>query len=345
MFSKAHEVLVAEVSNLRAYLETTYAMRGVISDIQQTSEPTSIEFDLAAIKSAAPHATRWRVLEHTLIIGRLYAIYESFFESQLSEWIDFLTKNYRFHQLPQKIVDSYPHGFANIVGMLPSARYPQLNTKDLISSYHGALSGKRNYYLFPECLTHHKNNLRWSDLHEILVKCGVGDFDGWISAVSTEHPGSRFRGEHAIGQISARLRDFIQYRNDSSHGSISTDEILGHDELLELIQFVIDFTKAFDDFIKWKMIEVLLKRGKAILAATVTEVFRKSGAFICITNKVKFQIGQTVFVKKRGDLNQCSIQSLQLNDKNTNIVSAKKGTELGMQLTTLPQKGAQIYMM
>ena len=106
MFSTAYEILRTEANSLRAYLNATHAIRGIMSQVEPSLEPSLLEDVLLKINGAAPDPTRWRVMEHSLVVGRLYALYEKFCEALLSDWIDFLTNTLHFDRLPKKITDS-----------------------------------------------------------------------------------------------------------------------------------------------------------------------------------------------------------------------------------------------
>lgn len=343
MFSAALEALKTETNNLQRYLEATHSVRDILGRIEPSLEPSHLEHDLAILGKIAPDVTRWRVMEHSLIVGRLYAFYESFCENLLSDWIYFLTNNLRFDQLPKKIIESYPAGFASIVSTLPSSRYPRLTTKELVASYHAALQGQGEYALNAECLIYHKNNLRWPELCAVFSRCGVDGLHEWISESVALSERLQMSSERIADVVAARLSNFIQYRNDSSHGAISPDEILGYEELYELTEFVGDFAENLDQFIKWKMVGMLCRSGRAQAIGRVTEVFRKANAVICVTNEARVKEGQKIYIKKGSEFREDRILTIQLDGDGLNVIDAEAGTELGIMLSRVPRKGSELY--
>jgi len=343
MFSSAIDVLRVEALSLQAYTAATHSLRIAISRVQPALEASKLEQELLDAADIAPDLTRWRVMEHSLVVGRLYAIYETFCESLLSDWIDFLTTNFSYSDLPEKMIEYYPHGFSAIMTMLPSPRYPSLTREGMISRYHGALQGVEGYSLNSECLVHHKNNLRLEELSDIFGRCGLEAVGEW-AAKSPDLVSALPNGnDRALDQIKSRLSDFIQYRNDSSHGGVSPDEILGHEELDELVDFIMALANSIDSFVKWKIVEKLLKLGEAHAVGHVTEVFPKSNACICVTEKISVSAGQAVLVRKAGNFYEDEIISIRHNDLDVDSYKAEPGVELGFRLGRLPAKGSKVF--
>lgn len=343
MFARAYEGFSSEVQSLRSFLKTTHSMRGLLATGLEALEPNFIEFSLSEIRESAPDNLSWKVMEHTLIVGRLYALYENFIETALAEWIGFLTGSLRFKDLPARISERYPQGFSTIVSMLPSPRFSKLNTKDLVSGYHDALRNKRSYYLYAECLTYHKNNLRWEDLSEIIRNCGLEDFPEWVSAIEPFSDGSIPKGGRNTEFIASKLRDFVQYRNDGSHGAVRPDEILGYDQLVELIDFVDFFCRSFNEYLKNKYIEVLKVKKRIRSVGVVKEVFKRSDAFI-LESRSDLKVGQTLVWTKKGVCREAAISSIQLDGTSLWEFSSPKLKEVGLRLdSSTPVVGARIY--
>ncbi len=334
----------SETNSLRGYLETTHKLRAVLPGVLRGSEPNILEFDLWDISKTAPNSTRWRVMEHSLVIGRLYALYESYCERLLGNWVEFLTNSHRYSELPKKVKDGYSRGFSTIVGMLPSPRYPDLKMENLVSGFNSALQGEESYYLAPECLTHHKNNLRLDELREIFTRCGVEGLEDWFAGNPSLLNFFSNSPSRILDQISSKLVNFIQYRNDSAHGSVATDEILGFEELIEQIDFIYALAKSLDELISWKALEIQLDKGEAKLAGKITEVFKGANACILLTEEVELAVGQELQVKKAGSFRTDQISSMMLDNTTTNRHIAKSGTKIGLQLNLLPAKGSEIYI-
>jgi hypothetical protein len=332
-------------NNLRAYIDATARMRGIILSHPLMSEPTVLDADLCAIKAALPESVRWRVMEHTLTVGHLYALYENYCENILSDWVNFLTERFSFAELPESLVESYQAGFARLSGILPSPRYSNLTIKSIINNYHSALEGLKNYQLDTECLTYHKNNLRWPDVTQIFSRCGINDINGWIASSNSLKQYFEENQQKIADQVEAKLSDLIQYRNDCSHGVVEVNEILGHDDLIDMITFIEIICTSLDQLILWKKLEILIEKGSAHAAGRATEVFRTANAFICTSEEMTYEVGQKIYVKKGAFVIVDEITSIQIDDNSVIRAVAKSGDELGMQCKFLPAKGSQLYIL
>ena len=345
MQSPSYKAIVDEAVSLKSYLNTSNLIRGVLSGIRSSLEPSILEEQLKEIKDTSPELVRWRVMEHSLLVGRLYAIYENFCESLLEEWVEFLVGEVNFDNLPKKILEHYPIGFSNIISMIPSPRYPNFNVKDMVSNYHSALQGNNPYFLNAACLTFHKNNLRWTELLELFVRCGVSDLSSWVAENNGLISHFTDNSERLVEQVSSKLSNFIQYRNDSSHGIVETDEILGNDDLVDLIDFILCFATCLDELISWKKLEVLEKKNRAIFVGEVKERFSRANAVIVTVKNVRIEFGQNVFVKKDGGFWSTSITSIKLNNVSVSFAHENEGAEVGIQTERLPEKNSKIYIL
>jgi len=103
----SYAIFEQKVQNLRAYLYVSSKMRGVVLSHVPLSEPTILEFELGEAQNRSPDSIRWRVMEHTLAVGHLYALYESYCEELVRDWVQFLTPRFKFAKLPVSLIKGY----------------------------------------------------------------------------------------------------------------------------------------------------------------------------------------------------------------------------------------------
>jgi hypothetical protein len=275
----------------------------------------------------------------------MYAIYENYSEELLVDWIHFCTNRCAFNKLPDSISIAYPIGFSKIVAMLPSQRYPTLTVPSLVSNYHKALSGAAGseYQIDPDCLTYHNNNLRINELTEIFKNCGISELSSWVTNSPTleKHFGTR---EKLNELTTSKLANFIQYRNDSSHGIVSPDEIIGHEDLMDFTNFFRSLGDCLSQLVSWKKIELCRSLGTAHKTGTVTEVFQGAGAFILVSEGRRIEVGQSIFIHHGSSVIEATISSMQLNNVSVSEWEGNQGTELGLACgDVLPRAGAELY--
>lgn len=343
MIATSFSAFEQKAATLRAFLEHANLTRALLSRASFSMEPSPLECEISEVKNSAPDPIRGRVMEHTLAVSHLYALYESFCEELLSDWINFLTPRFKFSDLPGKVIERYHEGFSLISSLLPSARYPDLTIEGIVKNYNSALQGEKDYALDPECVTYHRNNLRWSELCQLFAQGGINSVGDWVgkSPSIVKHFGDDER--HLIDRLSSKLGDLVQYRNDCSHGLVEPDEILGHEELLDFIDFICAIVTALDQLVLWKKIEVMQQKGEVAICGTVTEVFPKSNAFICTAEMGLFERGQVIYLKKGASIGASTIISIRIDDADVLSCDAGKDDELGLQCNLLPAKGSQIF--
>ena len=114
-------------------------------------------------------------------VTRLYAIYENFVESLVSDYLDVIPEICAFSMLPMPMRKEYRIGLSHLLSKLDNPRYRHLNHENLIAWYHEAVSGKSPYRLIADALTRHDENLRLSALLAMFGRVQLADLQGWFS--------------------------------------------------------------------------------------------------------------------------------------------------------------------
>jgi len=317
-------------------------MRIIFASAKEYSEPDSLQYELNNLKINSPSSVDWRVLEHTLTVTHLYALFEQFFEETIADWMDFLASAYIFHQLPAKMQAAYQAGFAKVVGKLPSPRFTAFTVNNLVADFHEALKGGKTYRLEPNFITYRSNNLRWNEICEIISRCDIPDLNGWVNANDRVLGHLRGPPQNNAEQIESRLADFVQYRNDCSHGVATPDEILGHDDLLEMIEFVTVIADSLSQLISWKKVETLLNNNRAKHIGKADEVYHQAGAIVVQSSNTTISVGQKLYWKTGGNFGVTEVLSLRVNDVNMTTIDTTDPIAVGLKLTFLPKKGTKL---
>lgn len=343
MYSAEFSAVSAELEALRAYLRSASSIRLALSIARDQSEPTLLENLLFEASALAPDPVRLRIMDHILVVSRLYSVYEAYCENAVANWIDFLSKSYPFSKLPPKLHESYKAGFTTVLSMLPSQRFPLLTVDELVKNYHNALSGSAEYTLNAECVTFHKNNLRWSELCELFGRASIEGIGRWVSL--SQRMVSYFDGnpERISDQLSSKLDKLVQYRNDCSHGLVDIDEILGPDELLDLITFVWVLCTTLRDFFESNAFEKLHELGRLREIGIVSEVFAKAGAVVILSKGGRISTGQKVVLAGRLGFFGAEITSIQIEGRSEVTVESAAGQEVGLKLDALPRQNSRIF--
>jgi uncharacterized protein (DUF2267 family) len=338
----AHKIVESDLEDLRRYLRVNDASRRVAQLQPPGLECTLGDMIVAEVAEVGLSPSSWRVLDHCSVVNRAYAIFEKFVESVLSDWISTRCAKTKFADLPKSIASAYQVGIAEILSSSSSARYSHLSVSDLVSGYNDALRGAPNYRLYPECLIHHRNNFRWSELCDVFSRCGLGDFQGWISL--SRRFKVFFDGDSRIWeQVDSKLNELISYRNDAAHGAVQVDEILGIDNLESFIEFVLILSKDILNYVQAYWLDWLIDNEEIRSFGHVSEKFSRQ-IRIAICEGVTISVGDFIFAKGKGFCFSTKILSLQKKGIGADTVTVGAAEEVGFQFDDEIPLGAKLIL-
>lgn len=275
-------------------------------------------------------------------VTRLYAIYEDFVETLVSDYLDVIPELCAFEDLSESMRAAYRVGISHLLNRLDSPRYSHLNHSDLIRWYHEALISQRPYRFVPEALTRHDENLRLSVLGGMLNRVQLDDLQGWLS----HHDAivALFDEPTAIwDQVEAELKNFIQLRNDAAHGSVSA--LVGSETLLRHCDLASALVKALSAYLYRHVVLWRHKVNRARHIGTVTEVFERPRAFIVPLQRGMFvTLQERIHLVGRWSCVEATIESIQLDEQSAGGVGALSETlEIGLVATALPRRNVDVY--
>lgn len=275
-------------------------------------------------------------------VTRLYAIYERFVETLVSDYLDAIPEYRAFCDLSEAMRTEYRVGISHLLNRLDSPRYRHLNHENLILWYHEALSATTPYRFVPEALTRHDENLRLSVLNGMFGRVQANDLQGWLSHHASI--ASLFSDPTAIWErVESELKNFIQLRNDAAHGTLA--DLVGSETLLRYCDVVAAMIESLSAYLHRQIIIGRGETGKAILLGSVTEVLPQHNA--CI---IPLQPGKTLSLKGRvhfvgqWSCHEAVIESLQIQGEVTDGVTALgNALEVGVVSSTLPKRNVAVY--
>lgn len=331
MHDGALSSLRGEIESARKFLRVNEASRAISTMGRITLEPSLLESAASDLTSIQLARSAWRVHDHCAAVNRAYAVFERFVEAVLGDWIAERSKKSKYTQLPEQIRNSYSTGLADILRSLSHARYTHLSEGDLISGFNDALSGKSDYRLYPECLTFHRNNFRWSELADVFTRCGIDKLADWVT-----HSGRLkefFETSDRLAELTeSKLGELIGYRNDAAHGAVEVNEILGLDALEEIFDFIEAFATDLMDLVRDRWVEWLISVDDAKDVGIISEKF-SSNVRIAICEGVSLKVGQRVIVRKPRFCRVVAIEELQVEGSDLPSVAVSRSQELGIKFS------------
>jgi L-rhamnose mutarotase len=284
----------------------------------------------------------YKIYTASSCVTRLYAIFENYVESLISDYLDYTSELVRFRNLPEKLKSEYRLGISHILSRSDYIRYSHLNYENIISWYNEALNNKKNYKFVTEALTRHEQNLRLSVIENILQRIQLESIQPWLANnnyIKELYPS----GGSAYEQLNSELNNFIQTRNDAAHG------VFVNIEGLDILERYCDLIKALSLALSSYLNKTLIENSKNkrfTKIGKVTETFPRNSAFIVPTKKgVSIQKEcQLTFIGEYFCYSQ-TLESIQINSENIDgITTISSSFEIGMKCPTIVQKKSIVYL-
>lgn len=276
-------------------------------------------------------------------VTRLYAIYENFVETILSDFLDSIPEISSYASLAAELKSDYRLGISHVLSKIDNERYSHLTHESVVLWYHEALTNQPKYRFVTEALIRHEQNLRLNVLETLLGRIQLSGIRSWLAnneavmALYTE-------SESVFEQLDAELKTFVQIRNDAAHGVL--DDLQGKDNLERFCELMRSLVLAISSFLHRSLLLLRVNVGRARKIGEVTEVFRKNGVFVAqIENAVRLHKGIQIHVL---GTNYCFLQkidSIRVNDLDVeNVVAAYPAFEVGLKCAINPKRNAVLYV-
>lgn len=276
-------------------------------------------------------------------VTRLYAIYEHFVESLLSDFLDSIPELLPYSDLPEGLKKQYRFGISHILGRIDAERYSHLTHENVILWYHEAISNAPKYRFVTEALTRHDHNLRLNIVENLVSRLDLAGLREWLS--NNERTVSLYEEQNAIAeQLDAELRGFVQLRNDAAHGTLQTLE--GRDSLERYCDLISALIVALAEYFSKSLLQHRVKAGKSKKVGVVTEVFAKANAFVVqLDSGSVLARGRPVHMVSSNQYRSDAILSMQVLGQEVDEVTADSHAfEVGLRCAANPRRNVEIYV-
>lgn len=276
-------------------------------------------------------------------VTRLYAVYEKFVETILSDFLDAIPEISPYASLADELKANYRLGISHILSRIDNERYSHLKHESVVLWYHEALTNQPKYRFVTEALVRHEQNLRLNVLETLLGRIQLNDVRAWFA--HNESVTSLYADSGSVyEQLDAELRVFVQIRNDAAHGAL--DDLEGKDNLGRFCSLVKSLVLAISSFLHKSLLLLRAGAGKARKIGEVTEVFHRNGAFIAqIAALARLEKGMTVHMLGANYCYLQQIDSIRVNDVDVDSVTAAHSAfEVGIRCALNPKRNAALYV-
>jgi hypothetical protein len=287
-----------------------------------------------------------RLVAHCAIIVRVYAIYETFAEFCLEDYLHIMFRcGYR-------MLDGDVH--LNHLRKMTQwiERYGTRSTnetkEDLLYGYFAAITGESTY-ISTAPFTRHTENLRLSALQSLYNESGLRDVDLWLresrhlEQFFVTHPTRLAAGGNSV---EVELERLVSLRNAVAHKAELETNMLDPAGLCQLADFVDAVCAALAEYVERALTLPLCKLGVGFYLGKATRVWERAEVILLKVDNRNCLLRNGLGVNCITPYNvvRSQILELRVDDKPVDSVVSHVGLEISMKIRPVPSKGAEIWV-
>ncbi|WP_254434384.1 MAE_28990/MAE_18760 family HEPN-like nuclease [Dolichospermum sp. UHCC 0352] len=338
----------ANISTIRSIIKTNEKIREIaFRDVSLRTE--EIKQLLINISQDIPELTDWRVYDHCAVVTRLYAIYETFVEDLIEDWLILLPSLYsNYSDLEKTIRKTHQNGVGRLLQEIlkeDNHRYKNLSIQQVMYGLLNGETGKDKYELLPDAFLFHEQNLRKNSLERLLANAGI--FNSWSWVV--KHRDVKYFIEEIRANensLEQELNTLISYRNEAAHGT-DIDNWLAANALLELCDFVESLCQALTELVNYQVLERKKSIGQAQEIGRITRWFDQiQVAVLKPSDSCLLSVGGSLFLVGDSYCQPAKIESIRnQNDESINEIETTPGMEVKLKFDIDARKNLCLYQL
>lgn len=275
-------------------------------------------------------------------VTRLYAIYENFIETAISDYLDAVSEFVSFSSLPEGFKNEYRIGISYLLSKIDQGRYGHLTHENIVKWYYEALNDSKNYKFVTDALIRHEQNFRLNIVENIFNKVQLSGLRDWLES----HPAIQelYPDENSVSeQLESEIKDFVQLRNDASHGLM--DNLEGDENLNRICDVISSVVRSISSFLDKSLLLSMDENGVAKKLGVVTESFGENGAFVAqVELGTSFEEGEKLYFVDGTNCYSQIIESIMINDVKVNqTVANKNDFEVGIKCMDRVKRNTSLY--
>lgn len=347
MFQNLLTGVKVNISTIRSIIRTNEKIQEIaFGDVSVYTEETKII--LMNMFKYIPTPNNLRIYDHCAVVTRLYAIYETFVEDLIRDWLMLLPGLYpNYSDLEKTIRKTHQSGVGKLLQEIwkeDNNRYKNLTVKEVMLGLLNGEIGEDKYQLLPDAFLFHEQNLRKNSLERLLANAGISDSWSWV----VKHRSVKYFVEEIRANensLEQELNTLISYRNDAAHGT-DIDNWLGFQALLELCDFVESLCQAICELVTYQVIDRKKLIGQAQEIGKITEWLKKPKAAILTADGEYFlSVGNSVYLVGESYCQLAKIESIQENDQPIPEIKTTPEIEIGLKFDVDAKEGLRLYQL
>ncbi|QSV64789.1 MAG: hypothetical protein HEQ26_20590 [Dolichospermum sp. DL01] len=351
MFQNLLMAVKANISAIRSIIRTNDKIREIaFGDVSIHTEET--QKILINISQDIPELTDWRVYHHCAVVTRLYAIYETFIEDLIEDWLFLLPSLYpNYSDLEKTIRKTHQNGVGRLLQEISKEdnyRYKNLSAQQVMYGLLNGETGEDKYELLPDAFLFHEQNLRKNSLEKLLANAGIFNSWSWI----VKHRDVKYFIEEIRANensLEQELNTLISYRNEAAHGT-DIDNWLAANALLELCDFVESLCQALTELVNYQVLERKKSIGQAQEVGKITAWLKQpKAAILTADGEYPLSVGNSVFLANKSK-SYCQLATIETIQDNNNYITdpdfkTTPEMELGLKFDVDARKDLRLYQL
>lgn len=315
-------------SNLDELVQELTDLRTLIASLAPVNDALSGHEDTVVRQ----YLTIRRRFDYAAFVVGLYASFEKFIENLIGAYAQQVAARRLYAALPEKLLTKHMIKSAELLlrGRLGEGRYVGIREIDVIKNLHDCLAGKSPYSLNTVAIVAHDLNLRYNELTTLFGAVGVEHV--CQRALRADAMIAWFCAANGLDQppqdgvpataVEPRLHNLIDRRNQVAHRGGGPDDLLGAEEMRELVDFVEAFSRSLFAITVASYLQIRHLESGDCVALSLREGPYKDGTVVVVDKpSERLAVGQAAFVVAQGPGARWGrIRNLQLDDVSVETV-------------------------
>jgi hypothetical protein len=282
----------------------------------------------------------WHIYDHCAAFTRLYAIYSTYMDELIEEYLAALPGLYpTYDALPGPITTQHRVGAAMMLGKIgDDGKYQQVSEQEIITTLANGIAGGDQYKLLVKAFLPDRANYRLDVVVKVLGTLGV---DFAAKRIGEDAGLSRFlAGASPDTNAQGELERFIKRRNESAHSHVS--ETVSTDEIKMTADFIRLFGLAVSNLLSDAVVKQRYVLGQLASLGIVEEV--AYGGFVAVTHLdgCMLRRGDRFALVYHDKVILAMAAELQLDNVPVEEVILTAAREVGIKFDRKIKKGATI---
>lgn len=311
---------------MRSVLDELHAQIHLARDLVVSIAPVREALLSNADSRVQQYLSIRRRFDYSAFIIAVYASFEKFAEDLVDSYVSLEASRVAYSSLPEKLQKKHLFRTADMLarGRVGFGRYVETTKLALVQNLLECLEDKTGYKLNKPAVIAHDNNLRIDELDKLFAPAGIEDVSSKVRKCSQLTQWFAKVNHHSVPEgsgipqqiLDERVRDLVDRRNLIAHRGGNPDDLLGPDDMDELLDFVEALSSALFSVVVGHYLQSRYQAEKG-LPLVIREGPIKNGSVVVVDHPAEpLRTGQPVFtILASGEARWGRISSLQVDDQ------------------------------